>query len=45
MNTEDQLKKLYKGSLDDFLNVVISLSPFHDYIAQMCLDREKRENM
>ena len=41
MNTEDLLTILYKGSLNDYLDRDVSMPPFHDYIVQMCLDREK----
>lgn len=41
MTTEDLLKKLYKGSLNDYLDRDVSMPPFHDYIIQMCLGREE----
>ena len=41
MDTQELLKKLYKSSLNDYLDRDVSMPSFHDYISQMCLDREE----
>ena len=46
MNTGDLMKYLHTNALDVFMKKDVSLPPFHDYIAQMCLDRdETREHV
>ena len=43
-NTDDLLRQLHDGALDEVLQSDVSLPPFPDYIAQMCLEQgEPRE--
>lgn len=43
-STDDLLRQLHDGALDEVLQRDVSLPPFPDYIAQMCLERgEPRE--
>lgn len=44
-STDDLLRQLHDGALDEVLESDVSLPPFPDYIAQMCLERgEPREH-
>lgn len=46
MNTKDLLKELCTDALDDFMKKDVTLTPFHDYIMQMCAERgETREHV
>lgn len=43
-STDDLLRQLHDGALNEVLQRDVSLPPFPDYIAQMCLERgEPRE--
>jgi transcriptional regulator with XRE-family HTH domain len=46
MNTKDLIKELCTDALDEFMKRDLMLTPFHDYIMQMCADRgETREHV
>ncbi len=46
MSTNDLMKELCTETLDDFMKMDVTLTSFHDYIAQMCTDRgETREHV
>ena len=41
MDTKDLMKELCTDALSDFIKKDVALTPFHDFIAQMCTDRGK----
>lgn len=46
MNTDNLMKELCTETLDDFMKMDVTLSPFHEFIVQMCTDRsETREHV